>query len=423
MTSNTIKDNLNSPNVDVSLKKSGLTKADIKPLADNGELQESPMLYFSSGSKELFHSNFLYWLGITYRESFQSMMSEFLNITKDWPEGWTVRREHNHLDLCVTYIPKTLRRKNSGTGEHVFIIVENKVKSVPDITQLKRYEDLYVNKKEDCTYVLLSLMKEFHGKDILERGDEIKWQIHNYEELADHIEETFINKFPVRDEHKQYVSDYCKYIRNLSKMAEGWSIGESDFFLSTKDKLNELRLVDIYEKIRYAQVAVLLMEKLNTLSKNNIKIVLGMSNFDVILGKRKDSEKILSLYGCKDVSPFDHIFISSGMAHSIGLFEAKIKISKDCCAVIQVQGDRYCHGIEKKGIVGKSKQLKQNNTELWSFINFNDNADSKLCHYSDGFLYMAQKVSEKDTVADIISSVIKDINTILKWQTLGKLII
>ena len=27
------------------------------------ELKASPMLYLSGGSKELFHSNFLYWLG------------------------------------------------------------------------------------------------------------------------------------------------------------------------------------------------------------------------------------------------------------------------------------------------------------------------------------------------------------------------
>ena len=28
------------------------------------ELLQSPMLYLSSGSKELFHSNFLFWLGM-----------------------------------------------------------------------------------------------------------------------------------------------------------------------------------------------------------------------------------------------------------------------------------------------------------------------------------------------------------------------
>ena len=27
------------------------------------QLKESPLLYLSGGSKELFHSNFLYWLG------------------------------------------------------------------------------------------------------------------------------------------------------------------------------------------------------------------------------------------------------------------------------------------------------------------------------------------------------------------------
>lgn len=379
-------------------------------------LKESPMLYLSSGSKELFHSNFLYWLGIRYRDTFQKMMSKFCDINREWPDGWRVRREHNHLDLCITYDrPKTSRKKNSGTDEHVFVIVENKVKSVPDITQLKRYEDLYdENRKKGCTYVLLSLMKDFHGKDILK--DEKKWQIRNYEDLAEEIRNMFVKEFPVSNEHIQYVKDYCVYIENLSKLAEEWIIDDSKSFLTPVDEFGELRLNDIYQKIRYAQIAAKLARRL---ADENIseKIVLGMSNFDVIVKKRKDSEKILGLYGCHNADPFNIIFLSSGMAHSIGFVEAKVKVADDCCAVIQVQGDRYCRGIEKNGIVNNSNQLA---SYMQYYIEFNDsNHDkvySKECHYSDGFLYKAQKVSDGDTINVVLSRMINDINSILKWQ-------
>lgn len=377
-------------------------------------LQESPMLYFSSGSKELFHSNFLYWLGIRYRETFQKMMSDLCGIKGKWPKDWKVRREHNHLDLCITYdLPKASRKKNSEENEHVFVIVENKVKSVPDITQLKRYEDLYVNRKEGCTYVLLSLMKDFHGKNILE--DEKKWQILNYEELARQIEKKFVEKFPVSNEHIQYVKDYCVYIKNLSKLAEGWKVEGSNLFLAPVGELGKLRLNDIYQKIRYAQIAAKLAKEL---ANNHRMIVLGMSNFDVIVKKRKDSEKILGLYGCHNADPFNNIFLSSGMAHSIGFVEAKVKVADDCCAVIQVQGDRYCRGIEQKGIVNKSHQLKP---YMRDFIDFKDSDPGKVyskeCHYSDGFLYKAQKVSDGDNINDVMSRMMKDIVLIMSWKS------
>ena len=39
-------------------------------------MAESPMFVLSGGLKELFHSNFLYWLGTNYRVVFQELMSK-----------------------------------------------------------------------------------------------------------------------------------------------------------------------------------------------------------------------------------------------------------------------------------------------------------------------------------------------------------
>ncbi len=44
------------------------------------ELKASPVLYLSGGSKELFHSNFLYWLGLNYRDAFQELMTKMCGI-------------------------------------------------------------------------------------------------------------------------------------------------------------------------------------------------------------------------------------------------------------------------------------------------------------------------------------------------------
>ena len=84
-------------------------------------------------------------------------------------------------------------------------------------------------------------------------------------------------------------------------MAEEWRIDEQESFLSQCDDLRELRLNDINEKVRYAQIAALLAEKLRTVLLNDTdedRVVLGMSNIDVILRRREDAEEILSFYGC-----------------------------------------------------------------------------------------------------------------------------
>ena len=89
-------------------------------------LMESPMLYLSGGLKELFHSNFLYWLGVNYRDAFQQTMTRLLNINATWPEGWEVKREYKHLDLCVTYLKDIGKMRNgeSVKKECAFIILE-----------------------------------------------------------------------------------------------------------------------------------------------------------------------------------------------------------------------------------------------------------------------------------------------------------
>jgi len=135
-------------------------------------LKASPMLYLSGDSKELFHSNFLFWLGVNYRDSFQELMNKLCNINSTWPENWVVRREHKHLDLCITYKKETgkIRKDNPVVEECAFIVIENKVKSLPDLIQLRRYEEIYENHDNGCSYVVLSLVKEFPGLKFLKES-------------------------------------------------------------------------------------------------------------------------------------------------------------------------------------------------------------------------------------------------------------
>lgn len=368
------------------------------------KLKEAPMLYMSGGSKELFHSNFLYWLGVNYRDSFQELMTRMCSINAQWPQGWTLRREYRHLDLCVTY------------KDCAFIIIENKVKSLPDLTQLRRYEQVFKNHNNGCTYVVLSLVKDFPGQKYL--NENTCWQIHHYDELAELIRDCCPDN-SIRQEHRPYIHDYCLFVENLSKLAETWTIDTLSPFLSQCDNLHELRLNDIYEKIRYAQIAVMLAEKLKSGMINDSdeeRVILGMSNIDVILRRRKDADEILAFYGCPEAKPFQQVFISSGMSHGVELVEAKVKITNDCCLVIQVQGNHYCHAIESEGITHKNLSELQNrflDFKIGGLKDGNNKADSRTYSYQANFLYKWQKIQPLTLVEDIVEAVYNDLIEIM----------
>ena len=382
------------------------------------ELKASPVLYLSGGSKELFHSNFLYWLGLNYRDAFQELMTKMCGINASWPENWIVRREHLHLDLCVTYEKETgkTRKGKPVCEECAFIILENKVKSLPDLIQLRRYKQVYANHDSGCTYVVLSLVKDFPGQKYLKENT--CWQLHHYDELAQMIKDCCPDSI-ISQGHRPYIRDYCQFVENLSKLAEEWRIDEQESFLSQRDGLHELRLNDVYEKVRYAQIASLLAEKLKAEIVNDSdeeRVILGMSSIDVILRQREDAGEILSFYGCSEAEPFGQVFIGNGMSHGVGLVEAKVKIAEDCCLVIQVQGNRYCHAIESEGVV--NKKLSEYQKRFLDFRqgglkNRDAKADSEICHYKSGFIYKWQKILPSHTVADIIDAMVVDIIQIL----------
>ena len=370
----------------------------------------------------MFHSNFLYWLGVNHRDTFQELMTKMCHINASWPEGWTIRREYRHLDLCVTYKKDTgkIRKGKSVCEECAFVIIENKVKSLPELTQLRRYEQAFINHNSGCTYVVLSLVKDFPGHKYL--NESTCWQIHHYDGLAKWIRDCCSDDV-ILTEHRPYILDYCQFVENLSKLAEGWIVDEQLPFLSQCDNLHELRLNDIYEKVRYAQTAALLAERLKPILDNmdseEEKVVLGMSNTDVILRRgREDADEILAFYSCPQAKPFGQVFISNGMSHGVGLVEAKIKITEDCCLVIQVQGNHYCHAIERENIFEKMGKLSM--LQLM-FMNFEfgglkerlAGADSEICHYKTGFVYRWQKILPSYAVADIIDAMSTDITEIM----------
>lgn len=215
------------------------------------KLINNPILYLSSGSKELFHSNFLYWLSFQYRELFIAIFDQFGYKASSWDEDFTVEREYRHFDLCI--------RK----GKDILLVLENKMKSIPDARQLEEY-----NQKLDNTpgisgqvqKVLLS-MQDF--KDCWKYG----WSYVTYKEYSDTLKYK-VWELGIKD---TYVNDYVRFVSDLSNFAELWQkqVGYRTRFnqLTTKENpfykdCHELRIHDMYSKLVYSEIRKMLVDEL-----------------------------------------------------------------------------------------------------------------------------------------------------------------
>lgn len=186
----------------------------------------------SLSNLELYHSN-LFAVVLEKSEFINhKFFSNVIDINKKYTD-LKVYREKNSIDLTIEVIDEDRRA-------HV-IFIENKVKSLPDKSQLIRYSE----KDSNAKGILLSLVKPgFKLPDSWFRRsyDEL---IEYYRDSLDKVDETF----------RLFLKDYIEYMENLEKFIGKVSYGESYYFEETNNKVLEgMRLRSVIEKIHYANL-------------------------------------------------------------------------------------------------------------------------------------------------------------------------
>ena len=88
------------------------------------DLSNNVMFSLSLASKELFHSNMWAWLGRKYPKMFTEI---FLDEKVELDENSIILREYNNFDLYVE-------------TEEFICVFENKCKSMPNKSQLEKYD-------------------------------------------------------------------------------------------------------------------------------------------------------------------------------------------------------------------------------------------------------------------------------------------
>ena len=420
-------------------------------MAEN--LTQSPMYNLSLSDKELFHSNFLAWLGNNddTKPFFLKVIKKLSGIDLNQYDNWTVLREYKNFDLCIIEKIKE-EGKEDIIGYRYILVIENKVKSIPRKDQLDKYvgkiKELNVNKDDTkkLQFLLLTLANEFPDKKSI--VDEKIWKIKTYKDLAAEMEK---QKDSVQDQyHKSLIKDYIEFINNLNDLVKKWQENKE---FANNDDLGELnKISDLRAKIQFSSYCEKLKEKI----RNNISGIVVFDNNDV-----KDKEFANKIIDKNKL----YIYVDWGYSSrgKTGLIDIAIPVTKHGPSVklnygcyepeyvikIQVEGDSYRHVIEmfKKqndlnlvalgqnepytGDGGlewfcdpQNKQSKVNygNNDLFekglypqSKNSLKNKAAWPFKSYNSTFIYQSKKINESAKVDDVLNNIVGEVERVLVW--------
>lgn len=435
------------------------------------QLEQSSMFHLSLGSKELFHSNFLYWLSIKDWDVFMSVMHSLAGEDHFWWEdaGFKhsddpqendieVRRESRNFDLSIfvrtqkSDIDKQQEDADEKGRKDVWVpvfVLENKIKSLPRHEQLQEYVRKAFNdwkkgkdnkqidilwQQQPISFVLLSLYlpsdtlnlckcnhQYIYGSKNKKQKIELEcsWIAKDYGQLYDILCNQNLQQSDSLDQ--QILNDYCKFTHALHEIAQtDWKVLPTDDFVQKiypwaqkdyrGDRQTRLRIDDIRQKVHYAQLQSILEKKLEEAH---------------IEAKHVSEDKKFP------------ITFATNFAHNIGILEVSIKFQKneDCKFFLQLQGNSYCHAFCKEG--GAAKKMLKLKEKLELFMEFEEDTkttdkypallNTKELHpggvnsraknkpslrnfkyYSDNFIYQNVLIPQGVTVENVIDAIVED---------------
>lgn len=211
-------------------------------------LKKSPVFASSLGSKELFHSNIWAYL-INQNPRFLNVFFDGKLDSNDFDElekrkTEIANREKLNMDLLVV------------TKNKVFVI-ENKIKSLPKLKQLEKYQDVIAKKfnkiKTENSFFLLTGIGEKAPSFLTDSG----WNFLNYNKIADGIRKKLQDC--KEENYYSFANEYCDVIENLSSLL---NIGIEEikgkyYFLKYTNQINkellegidQLGVGDVFQKM------------------------------------------------------------------------------------------------------------------------------------------------------------------------------
>jgi len=227
------------------------------------ELRVDPLHNLSLGSKELFHSNFLAWFAQGYPQDAAEVFADWVEPGDPGP-GPTAERERAHLDL-VLRLPH-LR----------LIVVENKVWSLPDDTQLEGYAAALRKLAQlagDVAPILLSLSPPAWDGPASTLGG-YSWVYVSYPDLARRLKPAADRLLRASNSEDRFAGEllhrYAAFVERLCRVAgEVSRVSPSEpVWLDDRSRaaLKDARVYDGMSKLRARQVLSFVLEQLRSAS-------------------------------------------------------------------------------------------------------------------------------------------------------------
>ena len=222
-------------------------KAAVKSILN--ELAASPLFYLFVASKELFHSNFLYWLSLVNQKEFLKLMCPDFRAIGEVSILREERVAHEEFKATLDFF--------ISNSEGETLAIENKVKDYPESQQLLRI----ANSLGDRVGTKLILLTLF-GKEELSFPN---WQILTYGDLSEKI---IPEAFTENTYHRLLIGDYKGFIQRLATLAEALKPTDDYDFAIAHDPelfelLNEYKLWESYQKIRASHMVSVYSDKYN----------------------------------------------------------------------------------------------------------------------------------------------------------------
>lgn len=247
-------------------------------------LEESPIYAMSLGSKELFHSNFWAWLMRRNKGFVRFFFNEIDDEKLSGKENFEyVKREEKNRDITI------------HTVDGGIYVIENKIKSLPYVKQLAKYQIEAgrsfnggvlaalkdPNFDESVEYKVIA-NKEEHNVKV--RKDENKysfvidgklsdkvWRFLSYTDIVSEVKKNNMN---FSNSETYIIDEYIKVTKEISDIITQKIDGNENVFSLECTELHDLK--DIYKKYKMSHFNEYLRPKLANYS--GLKIVQGYSN-------------------------------------------------------------------------------------------------------------------------------------------------
>lgn len=231
------------------------SEQEYKRMAD--DLKKSLLFRMSLGSKELFHSNVWAWL-IEQDPAFIKVF--FPEFGKGSYRYLGVSRECWHRDVIIWL-------EKCDNKERCYYVIENKIKSLQDEEQLRRYtEDKDGNTLLKGVFTgITNALEDKLSLPKKETGEEVPWKFVDYGTIAKRIREQARISACFTDRHRSQIDEYCQIIESINGMIQYELDKRKDQFdyssLTYKNDekheaeyLEDLRIKDIYTKLKGADI-------------------------------------------------------------------------------------------------------------------------------------------------------------------------